>query len=321
MRTPIAGERSGPLVGSETPGRVRSPVRRTAIHLIETYRREVSPRLGASCRFKTSCSTYGLHAFEHHSAPVALAMTVGRLARCHGPVHGTVRGRGQRPALARSAAVLALVALVVVGIPLAAGQAGAQVTGDCTATLAGVSAASASTPATAVKVDYDSQVVAAGSMPEGPVAYEVQLEFASIRWTVASGTADGSSWSGTVDVATYARYGVGIYKVHAVSVSPARQCVVDAYVEVTGKNPLTSAAGAAAAVATGAGVAMLAASGLAAAREQVVAADEPMPDAATPASVNQRLMFSKQGCCGALAPIAMVMTAASELRGIWKGMP
>jgi putative membrane protein insertion efficiency factor len=239
--------------------RVRSPFRRGAIHVIQVYRAEVSPQLGASCRFSPTCSQYGLEAFERHSFPVASAMTIGRIARCHDPI---------RPrTLARAVAALGVFVAAVVGLPMLVGSAFAQVSGPCTATLAGVDAATASTPEDAVEVGYDEVAVVAGTMTSGPVSYDIQLEFAGFRWTAASGEASGNTWSDEVNIADYATHGVGLYKVHAESTNAAGEtCTVDGYVDVTGKSPFTTTAGIAGTTALGGGVALVGVASLRAAK-------------------------------------------------------
>jgi hypothetical protein len=162
--------------------------------------------------------------------------------------HASVPGRTWRTVL--GAAVLLG---AVVGVPAAAH---ADLEGPCTATLAGVDAATAGTPGDAITVGSDDIVLATGTMSSGPVDYAVQLEFAGIRWTVADGTATGDTWSDEIDISSYATYGVGLYKVHATSANAAGEsCTLDAYVEVDG-SPFTTVAGLAGLVAAVAGVAV-----------------------------------------------------------------
>jgi len=60
----------------------RSPFRRAAIHAIETYRREVGPKLAVRCHFEPSCSAYGLELFRRHSLPRSVLLLGARLVRC-----------------------------------------------------------------------------------------------------------------------------------------------------------------------------------------------------------------------------------------------
>lgn len=138
-----------------------------------------------------------------------------------------------------------------------AGAANAQVSGPCTATIAGVDANSASTPQTAVEVEKDQSISIEVTGPDKFTGHKVMLEFAGIQWTVNEQTDDGKSWSDSVDVAKYSKYGVGLYKV--IGVSTGNPCSGTAYVNVKG-SPLGTAAGAGAAAATVVGVALAATS-------------------------------------------------------------
>ena len=59
-----------------------SPLRRVALAFIDTYRREVSPRLAPVCAMEPSCSEYGRRAFGDHTFPRATWLTVRRLRTC-----------------------------------------------------------------------------------------------------------------------------------------------------------------------------------------------------------------------------------------------
>lgn len=152
----------------------------------------------------------------------------------------------------RSGTVAAL-ALVAVG--LAPEPVVAEVRGGCQATLNGVDIGplSASAPDDAVAVKRDESVTVSVTAPAAVETYSIQLELAGIGWTVAEGTGSGASWSRTIDVDRYARYGAGLYKVSGRSTGGS-PCVGAALVRVDG-NPLTTVAGAAAAVATVLGLA------------------------------------------------------------------
>jgi len=50
---------------------------------VRGYRFFLSPWLGSACRFEPTCSAYALEALERHGAAAGLALTVGRIARCH----------------------------------------------------------------------------------------------------------------------------------------------------------------------------------------------------------------------------------------------
>jgi uncharacterized protein len=62
---------------------MRSWPRRALIALIRFYRFALSPWLGSACRFEPTCSAYALGALEAHGAAAGLALTLGRIGRCH----------------------------------------------------------------------------------------------------------------------------------------------------------------------------------------------------------------------------------------------
>ena len=53
---------------------------------IKAYRLLLSPLLGPRCRFSPTCSLYAQQAIGRHGVIKGLALSVGRLLRCH-PVH------------------------------------------------------------------------------------------------------------------------------------------------------------------------------------------------------------------------------------------
>ena len=53
------------------------------VGVVRAYRFALSPWLGNACRFEPTCSTYALEALETHGAALGLALTAGRIARCH----------------------------------------------------------------------------------------------------------------------------------------------------------------------------------------------------------------------------------------------
>jgi len=81
-------------MSSEATSRETSAVSRFAERFILTYRRRVSPRLGAQCRFEPSCSEYGLEAYRRHGFAKATAKTLWRIVRCNplneGPTYDPV---------------------------------------------------------------------------------------------------------------------------------------------------------------------------------------------------------------------------------------
>ena len=57
--------------------------RRGLIALVRFYRFALSPWLGSACRFEPTCSRYALDALTEHGAAAGVALTIGRIARCH----------------------------------------------------------------------------------------------------------------------------------------------------------------------------------------------------------------------------------------------
>lgn len=138
-------------------------------------------------------------------------------------------------------------ALAAAGIAFAvsaadAAPASAEVSGPCQGTIKGVDVAplSSSDIGDAIEVGK-TETVTVGATAGGEIdRYKIQLAFAGVNWTVAKGEADGSSWSKTVNVGDYARYGVGLYKVSGVSSGVS--CTGAALVKVDG-SPFGSVAG------------------------------------------------------------------------------
>jgi hypothetical protein len=159
--------------------------------------------------------------------------------------------------------------LLVLGLAVAswlwalAGGAAAQVSGPCTAAMNDVDVNQISTPGTALEVPYDGTIKVQVESQAPVTGQKVALEFAGVRWTVWSGTDTGTSWAHTMNIATYAKYGVGLYKVVGESAG-TNACTGTAFVRVTGKSPLTTIAGIASAVVGVIGLGLLLASVLAA---------------------------------------------------------
>lgn len=54
---------------------------RVLIALVRTYRRILSPCIGARCRFYPTCSTYAIHALHWHGVQ-GVVLVIRRLMRC-----------------------------------------------------------------------------------------------------------------------------------------------------------------------------------------------------------------------------------------------
>jgi hypothetical protein len=130
-------------------------------------------------------------------------------------------------------------ALAAVAAPVAA----AEISGPCTASIAGENVEGQGTGpfSEPITVEKDSSVPVS-MQAAGQISHlKVEIEFAGIRWTVRDKPSHGNSWSSTVDVNKYAKYGVGLYKVIGSS-SGGVSCSGSALVKVKG-NPLTTVAG------------------------------------------------------------------------------
>jgi len=116
--------------------------------------------------------------------------------------------------------------------PAAAAETAA---GTCTATLNGADAFAASSPDQAIVLQENTQADVSGSIGSGPVSYTVRMEFAGIGWDVVDGLADGSTWSDTIEVDDFTKYGVGLYKVKVTASNPAGEsCNLTTYIKVEG---------------------------------------------------------------------------------------
>jgi hypothetical protein len=143
---------------------------------------------------------------------------------------------------------LVAVAGALLGAGLAAAEAArpvAQVTGPCRVQVNGVDVNEASRFTDAVDVSVEEDLVIAGISAEGAPELEIAVELGPARWVVveAPGSGSGELWGARIDVADHARYGVGLYRVVATHGS----CIASVYVDVTGRSPLRTVAGASAA--------------------------------------------------------------------------
>lgn len=60
-----------------------SPVGQTAVLMIRTYQKLISPLLGQHCRFYPSCSQYTLEAIKEWGLAKGMWLGVKRISRCH----------------------------------------------------------------------------------------------------------------------------------------------------------------------------------------------------------------------------------------------
>ncbi|MDI9470914.1 MAG: membrane protein insertion efficiency factor YidD [Bacillota bacterium] len=58
-------------------------MKRLLLGLIRAYQRELSPQLGASCRFVPTCSEYAAQAIEAYGVLCGLGLALWRILRCN----------------------------------------------------------------------------------------------------------------------------------------------------------------------------------------------------------------------------------------------
>jgi hypothetical protein len=151
-------------------------------------------------------------------------------------------------------------ALALAGLSaIVTASAAAEISGPCTASIAGQSVRDRGTSARsdAISVSNDSVVPVTMRAAQSISHLKIEIEFAGFRWTVHDKPSHGNSWASTVPVNDYANYGVGLYKVIGSS-SGVASCSGAALVSVNG-NPLTTVAGVVGLVAALAGLGGIAA--------------------------------------------------------------
>jgi hypothetical protein len=160
------------------------------------------------------------------------------------------------------AVVAAVIGAVVLAAPAFAQEVQEQTRSSCSGSIKGEPASAHQTTDTALPVDAEENVEVSGQAPgtTGQM-YVVELELLGRRWSVAKGDVTQESWIGTVKVGDYSGYSVGLFKVIGSVRDRSSGNVVCSdfmYVEVGGRNPLTTVAGAAGAVAIVGGGALIA---------------------------------------------------------------
>ncbi|MFA5885933.1 MAG: hypothetical protein WDA60_18925 [Acidimicrobiia bacterium] len=154
-------------------------------------------------------------------------------------------------------ALLAGVATLALG-PLAVPAGAQSITGGCNVTFNGIDAKTAHSPGTAIEVDEGDTMRVVGTAPGPITGYDTYMVYGPFKYPAKSGvvTGDKTTWTGTVKVGDYTRYGVGIYRVEGASTGTV--CSGWAYLKINGPFPLTTVAGGVAGIATVAGVAGMA---------------------------------------------------------------
>jgi hypothetical protein len=153
--------------------------------------------------------------------------------------------------------VLAFTGVLLVAGAVTASAAGAQITGGCTVTVDGRNASTAHNASSAIKAKENQVVTVVGTAPGPITGYKIDMKFGPIKFNAKTGTVGSgeTTWTGSVHVSDYAKYGVGIYRVEGVSTGTT--CTGWVYLKITGRNPLTTVAGV-----TAAGLTVLGAAGL-----------------------------------------------------------
>jgi hypothetical protein len=167
--------------------------------------------------------------------------------------------RARRVPLAVKLATMLPLAMALAVIGWEPAAAAAVNTGNCQYFLNGSPSTLFDTPDHALRVSKDQSVTVSGTSPDRFYRYEVDLQYAMFTFKAAEGKPDGPTFSTSVKVADYARYGAGTYKVvsNAETSGPhqeAGSCAADAYVFIA-QPPLDTIAGIVGAGAAGVGVA------------------------------------------------------------------
>jgi hypothetical protein len=130
------------------------------------------------------------------------------------------------------------------------GTASAEVEGNCEATFKGIDVRplNSTDAGAAITVQEDEIVSVVFTSPVGFESHEVTVQFTNISGTkieADSDDADGGAtqWTGDVNVADWAGYGAGLYRVEgSATLSDGTECSGAALIDVD-KNPLTTVAG------------------------------------------------------------------------------
>ncbi len=203
------------------------------------------------------------------------------------------------------------------GSPAAQAQAA-----QCRVTFAGVDVAGHGTPRSAIKTSRDATVTVAATTSLPVTRYGIEMRYGRVHWMVAEGTLNppDTSWTRSVDIRKYAKYGVGVYKVHPFGSGQqgGSFCERPFFVEVDG-NPLDTTAGKAAAAAGGVGGILAAGDAIAAANDEQKELDEKYKkdlekqegDAARAWAVDQLDKDDDEDNCSMVAWTAFAMTASA----------
>lgn len=117
-------------------------------------------------------------------------------------------------------------------------------TTECSATIAGDSVAAHRRPNDPIRVRHDEAVDVLGSASSAVSHVAYQLRIAGLSYTFGDDFATSdTTWSGTVEVEDYARFGVGLYELGGTAQTATGVCQDRVYICVEGRSPFTTAAG------------------------------------------------------------------------------
>ena len=129
------------------------------------------------------------------------------------------------------------------------GPAAAQTTGPCKGTIGGVDANRLSDPDRALEVDQLSPLPIIGRSSRPITSHQTELELAGFTWPLSRMRDKGNAFIGFIQFQESTRYTSGIFKVRGRGYGPGA-CVVEGFVKLVGREPLTTFAGMAGAGAT-----------------------------------------------------------------------
>jgi len=146
--------------------------------------------------------------------------------------------------MSRTMTAVAAGLLALAGAAMFATGAGAVIDGPCTASIAGTSVKNlgATSANDAIHVANDARIPVTMTASQPIEQLQVRISLAGLGYDAKNGPASGTSWTRTVNVNDYAKWGVGLYQVTGSSTGPGLTCSGTALVQVEG-NPLSKPAG------------------------------------------------------------------------------
>jgi len=144
---------------------------------------------------------------------------------------GTLAGTMRRPAV-RALATIPMAAAALV-ISASARPASAEVSGPCTATLAGRYIGQVSSPGSGARVPGTRPVAVTVQSRAAITSFSLGLEVAGLDLTLSTFPGRGDSWKQFVSVDRFNSLGVGVYKVVGRSRGPGA-CTVKGFIRIQG---------------------------------------------------------------------------------------